>query len=106
LSNSVIIGLFCRVHLYLSQLIDLAPGAEHPLPWYPPLCDVANIASDPVLDAYFPSSLTREGLLDVPMKESGLRQHLTKYVSEDHSMVEAEIGQRILTAINKVVICQ
>lgn len=93
------------MHLYLGQLIDLAPGTEHPLPWYPPLCDVANTASDPELDSYFPSSLTRDGL-DVSIREASLRRHLTKYVSEGHNMVEAEIGQRILTAINKVIICQ
>jgi hypothetical protein len=92
--------------LYLGQLIDLAPGAEHPLPWYPPLCDVANTVIDPVLDVYFPSSLTRDGLLDVPIEETGLRGHLTKYVDEGHNVVEAEIGQRILTAINKVTVCQ
>jgi hypothetical protein len=103
-SNGVIIGLFCRVHLYLGQLIDLAPGTEHPLPWYPPLCNVANTAADPELDVYFPSTLTRDGLLDVPIREASLRRHLTKYVSEGHNVVEAEIGQRILTAINKVTI--
>ncbi|PNF37345.1 hypothetical protein B7P43_G00484 [Cryptotermes secundus] len=92
-----------EVHLYLGQLIDLAPGTEHPLPWYPPLCDVASTDADPELDAYFPSSLTKDGLLDVPVREASLRRHLTKYVSEGHNMVEAEIGQRILTAINKGV---
>jgi hypothetical protein len=54
------------------------------------------------LDAYFPSSLTRDGLLDVRGTETSLKSQLTKYVSEGRNMVEAEIGQRILTAINKV----
>jgi len=99
------INFFCRVHLYLGHLIDLAPGTEHALPWYPPLCNVANTATDPELDAYFPLSLTRDSFLDVPGRETSLRSHLTKYVSDGHNMAEAEIGQRILTAINKVTLC-
>jgi hypothetical protein len=90
------------VHLYLGQLIDLPPGTEHALPWYPPLCNIANSATDPELDAYFPSSLTRDGVLDVPGTETSLKSQLTKYISEGHNMMEAEIGQRILTAINQV----
>jgi hypothetical protein len=61
---------------------------------------------DPEFDAYFPSSLSRDGLLDVPGREASLKSQLTKYVSEGHNMMEAEIGQRILTAINKVIIWQ
>jgi hypothetical protein len=99
------IGFFCRVHLYLGQLIDLPPGTEHALPWYPPLCNVANTATDPELDAYFPLSLTRDNLLDVPGRDTSLRAHLTKYVSDGHNVAEAEIGQRILTAIDKVIVC-
>lgn len=92
-----------EVHLYLGQLIELPPGTEHALPWYPPLCNVASTTTDPELDAYFPLSLTRDSLLDIPGRDTSLRAHLTKYVSDGHKMAEAEIGQRILTAINKGV---
>ncbi|XP_021915404.1 tetratricopeptide repeat protein 17 isoform X2 [Zootermopsis nevadensis] len=92
-----------EVHLYLGQLIDLPPGTEHDLPWYPPLCNIANCGTGPESDSYFPSSLTRDGLLDVPGTETSLKSQLTKYVTEGRNMMEAEIGQRILTAINKRV---
>jgi hypothetical protein len=64
------------------------------------VCNAANSTSDPELDAYFPS-LTRDGL-DVAGTETSLKSQLTKYVSEGHNMAEAEIGQRILTALDKV----
>ena len=87
----------------MGQLIDLPPGTEHSLPWYPPLCNVANSnTEDSDIDVYFPVTLVRDGLLDVPGKEASLKPHLTKYVSEGRNMAEEEIGQRILTAINKV----
>ncbi|XP_069702487.1 tetratricopeptide repeat protein 17 isoform X1 [Periplaneta americana] len=92
-----------EVHLYLGQLIDLTPGMEHALPWYPPLCSVASSTTNPELEAYFPASLSKDGIADDSEREASLRPQLTKYVSEGRNMVEEEIGQRILTAINKGV---
>lgn len=86
-SNSITVF---RVHLYLSQLIDLPVDTEHALPWYPPVCTEQQKEQDITLGH-------NQGFAP----ETDLKPQLLKYGDERHS-VEAEIGQRILTAITKV----
>ncbi|XP_047111144.1 tetratricopeptide repeat protein 17 isoform X1 [Schistocerca piceifrons] len=73
---------------YLNSLIGLAPGREHSLPWYPPLCTISSVA------------LTNDDGLYAP--EIELKDELMKYVDR-HNSIDAEVGQRIVTAIKEEV---
>ncbi|XP_067009164.1 tetratricopeptide repeat protein 17 [Anabrus simplex] len=85
-----------EVNQYLNQLIGLEPGEEHALPWYPPICSPTNVVLDPEMQRFFPPAVGR----DESAPEVTLVQQLLKY-GRRGQVVEAEIGQRILTAINK-----
>lgn len=80
----------------MSEYISLEEGSQHELPWYPPLCDYPNVFGD----KYVPS--TDRNVLNNEIKSNDyLRNHLLKYVN-DGKADEAEIGQRIITAMEKV----
>ncbi|CAG2056995.1 unnamed protein product [Timema podura] len=81
-----------EVSLFLGELLNIEKGAEHELPWYPPLCTLNQHSK---VKHYLP---TKEQEL-VP--DDYLRIHLLRYVNEGKS-VEAEIGQRILSALIKM----
>nr|CAD7590241.1 unnamed protein product [Timema genevievae] len=81
-----------EVSLFLGELLNIGKGAEHELPWYPPLCTLSQHSK---VKHYLP---TKEQEL-VP--DDYLRIHLLRYVNEGKS-VEAEIGQRILSALIKM----
>lgn len=66
------------------------------MPWYPPVCDYPNVFGD----KYVPS--TERHVLNNEIKSNDyIRNHLLKYVN-DGKADEAEIGQRIITAMEKV----
>lgn len=73
---------------YLNSRIGLTPGREHSLPWYPPICSVSSVA------------LTNDDSLYPP--EIELKNELMKYVERQNS-IDAEVGQRIVTAIKEDV---
>ena len=86
--------LSSRVDRFLSDDIDLTFHDEHPLPWHPPICERL--------------SDTVAGIDDIPgIKE---RHTLTTRNPDPHAVpylmkygkVEAEIGQRISSAMKKV----
>nr|CAI5851357.1 unnamed protein product [Callosobruchus analis] len=79
-----------QVKKILSEYIGLLDGAQHDLPWYPPVCDDPNVFGE-----------RDRHLLNVELKGSEyLRKYLLDYVN-DGNADEAEIGQRIITAMEK-----
>lgn len=86
----------CSVDRFLSDDIDVSYSEEHPLPWHPPICErLADVV---------------EGIDDIPgIKE---RHTLTTRNRDPHAVpylmkygyqgVEAEIGQRISSAMKRV----
>lgn len=70
---------------------------EHELPWYPPICKHADAEMD---ESYLPSSIRK--VVDKPLKNYEiLSKYLLKYVNNGKAE-EAEVGQRIVTAMQKV----
>lgn len=85
---------FFRVKNILSSLIDIPENEEHKLPWYPPSCDDWD-DSDHLIPSY-------EKLVTTEFKSNDhLRHHLLIYVNNGKAE-EADIGQRIITAMEKV----
>lgn len=81
----------------LSKYIDIPESQEHELPWYPPICKHTDMDSD---ESYLPSSIRR--VVDKPLKfHPMLQKQLLKYVNNGKAE-EAEIGQRIISAMKKV----
>lgn len=82
----------------LSEAIGLSPGSEHTLPWYPPICQ--NEGKTKTLNKkYFPNNLLKT---NVQLESNDhLQSILLNYVNQGKAN-EAEIGQRIITAIQKV----
>lgn len=85
-----------RINKMLSDYIDLPFGSDHELPWYPPVCEFPDQDDK----SHRPLSLRQSdnNLLKV---NDHLRRHLMKYVNGGKGE-EAEIGQRIITAMHKV----
>lgn len=80
----------------LSDGIGLPNGSEHKLPWYPPVCDDSS--------AFGEKYVSERHVLSNEIKSNDfLRNHFTKYVNNGKAD-EAEIGQRIITALEKVLI--
>ncbi|GLH04929.1 Uncharacterized protein GBIM_10584 [Gryllus bimaculatus] len=88
-----------EAHLYLGPLIGLGSGEEHALPWYPPTCSAAEVSHEPLVQRLFPRLVPQH---PEPAPELQLLPELLKYGVQGQA-VEAEIGQRILSAINKDV---
>lgn len=93
--------LYYRVTTILSSAIGLSPGTEHALPWYPPICQSPEGNDKPLDKKYFPASLLRNGLNAQLISDTFLQSQLLNYVNQG-KVSEAEIGQRIITAIQKV----
>ncbi|XP_014469374.1 PREDICTED: tetratricopeptide repeat protein 17 isoform X2 [Dinoponera quadriceps] len=79
------------IHLFVNELIDIEPGKKHPLPWHPPLCQAPGS---------FDERYMTRALLDATARQHTPDASLNPFL---HSLVQsadsAEIGQRILTAI-------
>lgn len=72
---------------------------EHKLPWYPPVCEEANGSGEKYVQQ------SERILLNNEIKSNQfLRNHFVKYVGNGKAD-EAEIGQRIITAMEKVSCC-
>ncbi|GJQ65171.1 hypothetical protein Trydic_g7312 [Trypoxylus dichotomus] len=85
-----------QISKILSEYIGIPENKEHELPWYPPICKHSDMDSD---ESYLPSSIRR--VVDKPLKfHPILQEQLLKYVNNGKAE-EAEIGQRIITAMNK-----
>lgn len=86
----------------MSTLIDIPLTIEHSLPWYPPVCTVDPELEKKIDTTYFPSQLVKQSSnANAGVIDPSLRHHFMQYINNGIS-VEAEIGQRILTAMNKV----
>lgn len=85
-----------RTYLFVSELIGIDPDKEHPLPWYPPVCQVPKKFDQ----KYIPPELVK-ATTGYNLPDSDLTHLLTTLV-EDAEV--SEIGQRILTATNSVCI--
>ncbi|CAH1997575.1 unnamed protein product [Acanthoscelides obtectus] len=84
-----------QVQKILSEYIGLPDGSQHDLPWYPPVCENPNVLGE----KFIPPS--ERHLLNGDLKANEyLKHYLLKYVN-DGSADEAEIGQRIITAMEK-----
>lgn len=79
----------------LSEYINIPEGVEHELPWYPPICELSKDEESLFLDGS--RELLNENLKSHPY----LRKILLSYVNNGNAE-EAEIGQRIITAMHKV----
>lgn len=80
----------------LTDYIGLPWGTEHDLPWYPPICEYPEVADG---KNQLPISLRQAE--NNPLKVSEhLRKHLLSYVNGGKGE-EAEIGQRIISAMHK-----
>lgn len=85
----------------LSDLIGLSAGSEHALPWYPPICPSTKSDEKPLDTTYFPASVIRAAANPQQSSDTYLQSLLINYVNQG-KVTEAEIGQRIITAIQKV----
>lgn len=83
-----------RTHLFVNELIDIEPGKKHPLPWHSPTCQSPKSFNE----KYITSTL-----LDATAQQQSSDASLKPFL---HNLVQsadlAEIGQRILTAIETV----
>lgn len=79
----------------LSEYINIPEDAEHELPWYPPICELSK---DEELFLDGSRELLNENLKSHPY----LKKILLSYVNGGNAE-EAEIGQRIITAMHKVL---
>ncbi|XP_066252360.1 tetratricopeptide repeat protein 17 [Euwallacea similis] len=80
----------------LTDELNLPEGSQHELPWYPPVCEGDNIDGE----KFLPVSQEKHNF-DVEQKPSEfLKKELLKYVS-DGAADEHEIGQRIISAMEK-----
>lgn len=87
----------------LSDLIGLSVGLEHALPWYPPICQSTKSDEKPLDITYFPASVIRATANAQQSSDTYLQSLLINYVNQG-KVTEAEIGQRIITAIQKASI--
>ncbi|KAL1509209.1 hypothetical protein ABEB36_003981 [Hypothenemus hampei] len=79
----------------LSEDINLNEGAQHSLPWYPPICEGETINGDKFVP------ITEKHLLDLELKPTEYLKHeFLRYVNSGNAD-EHEIGQRIITAMGK-----
>lgn len=89
-------GFNFSIHQILTDTINLPDNTEHKLPWYPPVCEESNGSSDKYVQ-HSERSLLNNEIRSNPF----LRNHFLKYVNNGKAD-EAEIGQRIITAMEKV----
>ncbi|XP_063907336.1 tetratricopeptide repeat protein 17 isoform X2 [Zophobas morio] len=83
------------IHKILADAIGLPNGSEHKLPWYPPVCDDASAFGEKYVQQ------SERHLLNNEIKSNEfLRSHFVKYVNSGKAD-EAEIGQRIITALER-----
>ncbi|KAL3267073.1 hypothetical protein HHI36_011213 [Cryptolaemus montrouzieri] len=85
-----------RVKDILSKMIDIPQGNEHELPWHPPVCDDWDTSDHRLIPAF-----DKAGTNELQFSEY-LKNHLLSHVNNGKA-VEAEIGQRIVTAMEKKV---
>lgn len=78
----------------LTDYIGVPEWKEHELPWYPPLCEIAEGE-----DRHLPSAIRA---INKPIKANPYIQKLFVDYINDGKAEEAEIGQRIITAMQKV----
>ncbi|CAH0560129.1 unnamed protein product [Brassicogethes aeneus] len=84
-----------QIQKILGEFIDLPKGTQHDLPWHPPVCEHPDTDGD----KYLPPS--EKQALNIQLKSSPfLKSYLLNYVDDEISD-EAEIGQRIITAMEK-----
>lgn len=83
-----------RTYLFVSELIGIDPDKEHPLPWYPPICQVPKSFDR----KYIPPELVK-ATTGYNLPDTSLTPMLTALVNDAEI---SEIGQRILTATNSV----
>lgn len=87
------------INKILSDSIGLPNGSEHKLPWYPPVCDDSSAFGEKHVQQ------SERHVLNNEIKSNQfLRNHFIKYVNNGKAD-EAEIGQRIITAMEKVCGC-
>jgi hypothetical protein len=83
------------INKILSDSIGLPNGSEHKLPWYPPVCDDSSAFGEKHVQQ------SERHVLNNEIKSNQfLRNHFIKYVNNGKAD-EAEIGQRIITAMEK-----
>ncbi|XP_022250209.1 tetratricopeptide repeat protein 17-like [Limulus polyphemus] len=89
------------VSAFLGEKQNLGPEDEHPLPWYPPLCDrILPLDHVDFLDTL--NSVKNRDRLPINIPDPSIR---TAFLEEAASFKpkEEEIGQRILTALKREI---
>ncbi|ESO91575.1 hypothetical protein LOTGIDRAFT_163300 [Lottia gigantea] len=94
-----------EVKALLTEAQNLKDGAEHPLPWYPPICVTLltiNEYDEKTYDNL--KSVGHPGRTKVPLKmyDPSMRKTLLSHVNGG-TVTEEEVGQRILSAIKQEV---
>ncbi|XP_076045248.1 tetratricopeptide repeat protein 17 isoform X2 [Oratosquilla oratoria] len=88
------------VDKYLSEDIDTSIDEEHALPWHPPICERLNEAVEGIDDI---PGIKERHTLTGRNPDPHAKPYLLKYGHQGHDGVEAEVGQRILSAMKKDV---
>lgn len=95
LNNETLFSHVTRIHLFVNELIDIEPGKKHPLPWYPPICH----SPESFNEKYITRTLLDATAQQQQSSDASLKPLLYNLVQTADL---AEIGQRILTAIEAV----
>lgn len=82
---------------FLSEDIGVSPDEDHPLPWHPPICERLSDTVDGIDDI---PGIKERHTLTTRNPDPHAKPYLLKYSVQG---VEAEIGQRISTAMKKGV---
>lgn len=81
---------------FLSTDIDMPEDQEHPLPWYPPVCETAGYD---YVAKFLPDEIKNIVDKNKPLTVNKLfKTHFLSYINQGNSN-EAEIGQRIVSAM-------
>lgn len=87
----------------LTRAIRVSAAREHPLPWYTPLCILESGEDRPIEHAA--AIAAAEASVHLPRRydENELRSALSELMpSTTRSFQIAEVGQRMVSAMNKV----
>ena len=93
--------LFTSVTALLTDLLALGQGAEHPLPWYPPICtNLAEIEDgDRSYDHY---DVIKDRSAQTNQRPDERMTSVLREMVGQKDMTIEEIGQRILSVLKKV----
>ncbi|XP_064634712.1 tetratricopeptide repeat protein 17-like isoform X2 [Lineus longissimus] len=89
----------------LSEALNLKPGDEHPLPWYPPVCLTHSKIEESKKSFDHLLSIKDRARAPSRLPDVSIKEHLIRLVDKTATgdPTEEEIGQRILSSLKKNV---